>query len=310
MPGKDYYQILGVSRQASEKDIRQAYRRLARQYHPDVNPDNAEAERTFKEVNNAYEVLSDAENRKKYDKYGDRWIHADQLDAAQQAGGYRPTSGGGGRRSVEYDFADLSGGGIGDVFGDLFGSGGRRRPSRGQDIEVPAEVTLEEAYTGTARNVQTRGEAEANSRFRRIEVSVPPGVRNGARVRVSGAGQAGSGGGPAGDLYLIITIRNHQRFERKDDDLYVDISIPFIDAILGGEVVVPTIKGTELGLHIPPESQNGQVFRLGGQGMPKSRERFGDLFARLRVILPSELSEKERALFHELRGLRVQGDAE
>lgn len=299
MAKKDYYQILGVGRNASDKEIKQAYRKLARKYHPDVNPGDSSAETKFKQVNQAYEVLSDPDKRKKYDQFGDQWQHADQFAEAGAYGPFRGFRQGGTR----VEFTDFDASGLGDIFGDLFrnfGSAGatgtgtrqRRRPV----VEHPVEITLEEAFSGTTRLLNLDG--------RRLEVKIPPGVDNGSKVRVaSGAAEGGS------DVHLLVSVRPHSKFERKGKDLYVDVPVPLTDAVLGGEVEVPTIKGGKLALKIPPETQNGRSFRLSKQGMPvlhKKDER-GDLFARVRVVLPTNLSEKERKLFEELRKLQNSG---
>jgi DnaJ-class molecular chaperone len=305
MAGKDYYSVLGVSRTATDKEIRSAFRKLARKHHPDVNPDKAEAERRFKEVNEAYEVLSDAEKRRRYDKYGDRWEYADQIEQAEKAGAYRRGYGyGTGRGGTTYDYADLDGVDMDDLLGGIFGRGSRtQRPRKGADAEVPVEITLEEAFSGATRMVQT-ADRSAAGQPRRLEVTIPAGVRDGARVRVAGAGGQGRGGGPAGDLYLNVSVKPHARFERKGDDLYVDVPVPLADAVLGGEALVPTLRGKQLALRIPAESQNGQVFRLAGQGMPTQGGGPGDLYARLKVVLPDKLSEREKELFAEMRRLR------
>ncbi len=290
MAGKDYYKILGVNRTASEREVKQAYRKLARQYHPDVNPGDKSAEEKFKQINEAYEVLSDKEKRQKYDKYGDQWQYADQFEQAQrqQAPGFDFSRQGG--RRVYYSEGDFS-----SLFDDILGgfgfSRGQTRPRRGQDLEHPVEVTLEEVYRGTTRTISF-------SDGRRLEVKVPAGVRTGSRVRLAGKGVQG------GDLYLKVTIKPHPTFERRGDDLYVGVPVPLTTAILGGEVQVPTLKG-KVALKIPAETQNGRTFRLVGQGMPslgnKSR---GDLLARVRVVLPTKLSAREKELFKQLGDLR------
>lgn len=299
MTSRDYYQLLGVQRGADQKVIRQAYRRLAREHHPDVNPGDTRAEQKFKEINEAYEVLSDPDSRQKYDRYGDQWKQADQFGAGQRGGGFNPH----GRMGNNFEF-DLGGLGSDDIFGGLFG-GGRRQPRKGEDIEVKTSVTLEESYTGTVRTVQKRNEQESGGQSRRIEVVIPTGVRDGARIRISGAGRGGTSGGGPGDMFVIVAIVKHSRFERKGDDLHAQIAVEMVDAVLGGEVVIPTIKGAELALKIPPESQNGQVFRLVGQGMPHGNDEYGDLYAHLNVTLPMNLSEREQKLFQEMRDLRA-----
>ncbi len=329
MAGKNYYDILGVKKDASDKDIKQAYRRMARKYHPDVNPGNKSAESKFKEVNAAYEVLSDKEKRQKYDKYGDKWQYADQFEqAGQQQPQYWENSPGG---STSYRFGgDV--GGMDNIFEELFGGGrsrgfSRRSQSRrGQDLESTVEVTLEEAYGGTSRTINLQVEepctackgsgrihnlpcsvcrgAGVVADIKRLEVKIPAGVATGSRVRISGKGQPGYSGGTSGDLYLNITVQPHATLERQGDDLLTSIPVPLAVAVLGGEVQVPTPKG-KLALKIPPETQNGRIFRLAGQGMPHlGKSRQGDLMAKVSVVLPTSLSDKEKELFRQLSQLR------
>jgi molecular chaperone DnaJ len=328
MAGKNYYDILGVKKDASDKDIKQAYRRMARRYHPDVNPGNKSAEARFKEVNAAYEVLSDKEKRQKYDKYGDKWQYADQFEqAGQQQPQYWESSPGG---STSYRFGgDV--GGMDNIFDELFGGRSRgfsRRSQsrRGQDLESTVEVTLEEAYSGTSRTINLQVEepctackgsgrihnlpcsvcrgAGVVANIKRLEVKIPAGVATGSRVRISGKGQPGYGGGTSGDLYLNITVQPHPTLERQGDDLLTSVPVPLAVAVLGGEVQVPTPKG-KLALKIPPETQNGRIFRLAGQGMPHlGRSRQGDLMAKISIVLPTGLSDKEKELFRQLSQLR------
>jgi molecular chaperone DnaJ len=329
MPQKNYYDILGVGRDATEKDIKQAYRRLARRYHPDVNPGDKTAEAKFKEINAAYEVLADKEKRQKYDKYGDKWQYADQFEQAarQQSPFQQYTTGDGSTYQFSGDI-----GGMDSIFDDLFGGLGgrgfsrRSRVTRGQDLETSVEVTLEEAFSGTTRMINLQGEqpcaaCKGTGRIHnvpcsvcrgtgvvpnvsRLEVKIPAGVATGSRVRISGKGQAGIGGGGSGDLYLNITVRPHALFERQGDDLTASIPMPLSVAVLGGEVQVPTLKG-KVALKIPPETQNGRVFRLAGQGMPHlGKSGSGDLKARVNVVLPTKLTEKEKELFRQLGQLR------
>jgi DnaJ-class molecular chaperone len=301
---------------------------LARQYHPDVNPGDKSAESRFKEIAAAYEVIGDEDNRKKYDKYGDQWQRADQIEEMQRQRGGAWNFNSGDGAAADFDLG-AGNGDFGAIFENLFRrdrSGPRRQrgPRPGQNIETPVQVTLEEAYHGTARTLQfdsvqacatcsgtgessgsicpTCGGTGQVARPRRIEVKVPAGVATGSRVRIAGEGHPGMGGGPKGDLYLQVTVANHPRFERKGDDLYVDVDVPIVDAVLGGEVEVPTIDG-RVALRIKELTQNGASVRLAGKGMPrlgKSSER-GDMFARVRVAVPRSLTDEQRALFEQLR---------
>jgi DnaJ-class molecular chaperone len=302
---RDYYQVLGVPRTASDKEIRSAYRRLARKHHPDLNPGDKAAEARFKELQAAYDVLSDETKRKKYDQYGPNW---ENLERAQGAGGFGNRSG----SRVQYDFGE-GGGDFSDLFENLFGgfgggssrtrTGTRSRVQPGQDVEHQIDVSLEEAYHGTTRILEFA--SRSNGSTRRLEVKVPPGIKTGGRIRIAGEGDAGIGGGPPGDLYLIVTVRPHGGFERKDDDLTSDVAVPLTTAMLGGEVPVPTLKGKAVHLRIPAETQNGQTFRMAGLGMPKGGGTFGDLYVRAKIVLPTRLTSAERQLFEELQRLRA-----
>jgi curved DNA-binding protein len=323
MEYKDYYKILGVNKNATEKEIKAAFRKLARKYHPDVNPNDPQAESRFKEINEANEVLTDPKKRAKYDQLGADW------QRWQQAGG-RPgdfnwsqwTTGPGGQRvHVQYgspeDLGDLFGSGspFSDFFTSIFGSGmggaRQRRTGRagsfqgfdyqslsqtGQDLEQEVEISLSEAYQGTTRILNKDG--------RRLEVKIPTGAKTGTKVRVRNEGTPGMAGGQAGDLYLRVKVTDDPRFERKGDDLYVTVPVDLYTAVLGGETRVPTLSG-DLNLKIPAGSQNGQTFRLRGQGMPRLRkpEEHGDLYARLNVRLPTQLTAAQRQLFEQLRKL-------
>jgi molecular chaperone DnaJ len=321
MAGKDYYAILGVDKKATAKEIKQAYRKLARKYHPDVNPGDKSAEAKFKEINSAHEVLSDPEKRKKYDQFGENWQHADQFaQAGRQQGTWGYSPGG-----TTFEFTDVGGEGFGSIFDSILGGlGGRRsrRPQRGRDLEHPVEVSLEEAFHGAARILETQVEEACPSckgqgcaacgglgavmRPKRLEVKIPHGVRNGSRVRIAGKGGPGYGGGSPGDLYLLVSVKSDKRFHRTGDDLEVEVPVPLMEAILGGEVQVPTLGGKKLALKIPPETQNGKVFRLAKQGMPHlGRDGRGDLLANVKVVLPTKLSAQEKQLFEELKAIRA-----
>ena len=313
MEYKDYYNLLGVDKKATRRDIKKAYRKLARECHPDVNPGDKSAEARFKEINEAYEVLGDSEKRQKYDALGtswQQWQHTGRdprgFDWGQwSAGGQR----GGRRVHVEYeDLGDLFGGSgaFSDFFRTIFGgkagpSGYTQRPRsrRGQDLEQPIEITLEEAYNSTKRLLQMDG--------RRLEVKIPAGVVTGSRVRISGKGAPGLDGGPAGDLYLRIAVLPHGTFERKGDDLYCKVPVDLYTAVLGGEVAVPTLKGQVM-LKIPPETPEGKSFRLKGLGMSnlKNPKVKGDLYAGVTITLPRHLSKQEKELFAQLAVLRSQ----
>ncbi len=309
MANRDYYEVLGVSRGATEKEIRQAYRRLARRYHPDLNPNDKQAEARFKEISEAYEVLSDPKKRSLYDRFGHAWKQAEAARAAGVDFGQADQATRRQWRSWPSGWGPSIPGGLEDILGDLFGDQGiggvwrtRMTPQRGQDYEQPIEVTLEEAFAGTLRTLRIQ---DANGSTRTLEVKIPPGVTDGSRVRIAGKGGPGIAGGPAGDLYLVVSVRPHPTFERKGDDLYVTVPVPLHVAVLGGEVQVPTPKGTGLALKIPPETQNGQRFRLAGQGMPHlGGSNRGDLYAEVKVVLPTHLTDRERQLFQELARLR------
>ena len=308
MEYKDYYKILGVSRDASEKDIKAAYRKLARKYHPDMNRGDAKAEARFKEINEANEVLSDPEKRKRYDTLGANW----KAYGSGQPPGW--PGGGAGQGRVRVDVQDFGGRGFSDFFETFFGASGGgqgidveellrgaqrgRGPARGDDVEYEVEVSLEEVLRGTTRSLSL-GEG---GQTRKVEVKIPAGIRDGARLRVAGEGPQGPGGGPRGDLYLRIRVQPHPNFTRDGDDLQVAVSVPLSTAVLGGEVTVPTLDGP-LGIKVPAGTPMGRVFRLRGHGLPRQGEGRGDVLAQLSVSLPHNLTERERQLFEELRTL-------
>jgi curved DNA-binding protein len=309
---RDYYELLGVPRTASGKEIKSAFRKLARKYHPDVNQGDAVAETRFKEINSANEVLSDPEKRKKYDELGADWEHYDAWEKAGRPGrggrnGQVPfgTGPGAGYQTVSAEeFADLFGAqgfggrgfssqgfsaqgveGMGDLFGGMFGSARRGAPTqlRGQDIEGETEVSLEEAYRGTARTIELAGSAGS----RKVEVKIPAGIGDGSRVRVKGQGPGGSGGGAAGDLFIRVKVRPHPRFKREGNNVRLSVKVPLRVAVAGGEVEVETPAGKRVNLKIPRETQNGKVLRMRGLGMPHlGGGGHGDLLAEVEVELP------------------------
>jgi curved DNA-binding protein len=322
MEYKDYYKSLGVSKTADQDEIKKAFRKLARQYHPDMNPGNKAAEEKFKEINEAYEVLSDPAKRQKYDQFGSSWQQysrgggrPEDFDWSQwtqrSAGGqsYQRTTftpedleqifGGLGREGGAGGF------GFSDFFEMLFGNLGRRSgPSqprqqlRGRDSEHTLQIGLEEAYRGTTVSLQWED-------GRKIEARIPPGVKTGSKVRLSGQGEATAQGGQSGDLYLKIEVMAHPQFERDGNDLKVTVPLDLYSAILGGKISVPTLE-RPVELTIPPETPNGKVFRLRGLGMPllKNPQEHGNLYVTVQVQLPSRLSPAEVDLFQKLRGLR------
>ncbi|KAB8142720.1 J domain-containing protein [Chloroflexia bacterium SDU3-3] len=289
---RDYYEVLGVSRTASESEIKKAYRALARKYHPDINPGDKEVERKFKEINEANDVLSDPQKREQYDRFG-------------QVGGAGGFGGGGAPGGVD----------ISDIFETLFGggggpAGGRRTTTSthvgykidGQDVEQAAEITLDEAYHGTVRvfSMQVGGQQ------RRIEVKIPAGAESGTRVRVAGEGMPGAGGGRRGDFYVTVSIAPHERYERSGSDLTYRAPVDIYTLLLGGEARVPLLSGGTVRLTIPAGTQSGRKIRVSGQGMPQLRtpETRGDLYVVVEAQLPTNLSEKEKELFQQLRALR------
>jgi curved DNA-binding protein len=300
---KDYYAILGVSKTATEKEIKQAYRRLARKHHPDVNPDDKSSADKFKEVSEAYEVLNDKEKRAKYDQFGQYW------QQSSQPGGAGQPPPGWAEASAGFGFDEAGGvGDLGSLFEALFGQGraqaegrgSRRRgwtPARGRDVEYEIEVTLEEAFSGVTKFFNIDG--------RRIEVKIPKGVKAGSKIRLAGQGEPGPGS-ENGDLYLNVKMRPHPVFERKESDLHMEVAVPYTIAALGSDIQVPTLTG-KVTMKIPPGTSSGQTFRLSGQGMPHLRGAGrGDMFVRIKVTVPKTLSERERELLTELAKLRPQ----
>jgi DnaJ-class molecular chaperone len=320
---KDYYATLGVAKTASAKDIKQAYRRLARKFHPDVNPGDAAAETRFKELNEANEVLGDPEKRKQYDELGANWRQYEQARSQGAPGGAQgaspftwSTGTGGFRPMSEDEVADMFGGDespFSDFFQTFFGgsaggaSAGRRgrasrvRNQKGRDVEHAIDLALEDVLRGSVQRLGIQQEGA----HRNVEVRIPAGVSEGARVRVSGEGERGRGTAAHGDLYLRVHIRPHPRFERKGRDLYARVKLPLTTAVLGGEVEVPSLGGKPLRLKVPQTTQSGQVFRLRGHGLPtvgKPDDR-GDLYASVDIVLPSALTPEERAHYEALARL-------
>lgn len=308
MEYRDYYNILGVDRNASEKDIKKAYRKLAREYHPDKNPNNKQAEEKFKEINEAYEVLGDPQNRTKYDQLGRNYHRYQQMGGAPSGFDFSDwfARGGnsGGYQQVNVGFDDLfGGGGFSDFFNAIFGGsrGGtdsyfsQQQAARlGQDMEHRVTLTLEEAYTGTTRTLSSGGET--------FTAKIPKGSKTGTRIRLRGIGGAGAGG--AGDLYLVVRVEPHPVFKRDGQNLQVNVGVDVTTAVLGGKVTVPTLEGS-VRLTIPAGTQGGRTFRLRGKGMPDLRDsdQYGDLLVTINIEVPEDLTEEERLLYEQLAEL-------
>jgi len=314
MDFKDYYEILGVSPNADKKVIQQAFRQLARKVHPDVNPDNKEAEEKFKTINEAYQVLSDAEQRKKYDNLRGQYQQWQQTGGRQQDFDWQNWSAQPGEEAhVRYanpeDLEDLFGGKspYSDFFTNIFGQqrgrgsgagqGNVPGPRRGRDVEYEVDLTLEEAFHGADRSLEMDGH--------RFKAGIPAGVRTGSRVRLAGQAEPGQNGGPAGDLFLIIQILPNDTFEREGDDLHIEVPLDIFTALVGGEVRIPAME-RPLTLTIPARTNANQNFRISGKGMPrlgKPKER-GDLFARVKLVLPDTLSDQEVNTIREMAAAR------
>lgn len=293
----DYYKILGIDKNASEKDVKAAYRKLARKYHPDLNPNDAEAKKKFQQVNEANEVLGDPEKRKKYDKYGENWQHAEAYEQAEQQAGRSTrqyTSGGAPDFDAYGDAGDFS-----DFFQSMFGnmggrSGyGRQVRYRGQDYNAELHLSLEEASQTHKKTVTVNG--------KNIRITIPAGIENGQTIKIAGHGGPGENGGPPGDLYVTFLISPHPRFRRDGNDLYATVKLDLFTAILGGEITVDTLSG-KVKVKVGPETQNGTKVKLKGKGFPlyKKESQFGDLYLTYEIQIPTNLTPKQKELFKEL----------
>lgn len=294
MASVDYYKMLGITKSASEADIKKAYRKLARKYHPDLNPNDKTAELNFKNINEANEVLSNPENRKKYDKYGEHWQNGEayeQQEKQRQQDGQRRSQGSQGGYSQE-DFSD--------IFGDMFGGGSGRRTSakfRGQDYNSEIQLDLKDVYKTQKQVITVNG--------KNIRITIPAGVENGQSIKINGHGGKGVNGGPNGDLYIQFSIVNNTDFKRDKDNLYVNVDLDVYTALLGGQIMVDTFDG-KVKLTIKPETENGTKVKLKGKGFPKYKkeDQFGDLYITYQLIIPTKLNEKEIALIKELQKQR------
>jgi curved DNA-binding protein len=290
----DYYKILEIPKTATENDVKKAYRKLARKYHPDLNPNDKQAEKKFKEINEANEVLGHAENRKKYDKYGKDWKHADEFEKA----GYDPNQpGSSGRQQQSSDFS----GDFSDFFNSMYGGfgGGRSQQSRfrGQDLNAGLQLNLIDVYKTHKQTLTVNG--------KNIRITIPAGVENGQVIKIAGHGSPGANGGPNGDLYITFSISDNPDFKRDGNNLYTEVDIDLYTSILGGDIFVNTLDG-KVKLKVAPETQTGTKVKLKGKGFPvyKTENQFGDLYVTYRVKLPINLSDKEKELFTELSKLR------
>ena len=290
----DYYKILGLSKTASEADIKKAYRKLARKYHPDLNPNDKEAEKKFKEINEANEVLSNPENRKKYDEYGEHWQHAEAYKKAEQKQKQR--------QSQYQTTGDFSGSEYSDFFESMFGGRSTRSQRknikfRGQDFNAELQLDLKDVYKTHKRTLTINN--------KNIRITIPAGLENGQVIKIKGHGGPGINGGPNGDLYIHFSITNHTKFKRDGDNLYVNTDIDLYKALLGGEHLVDTFDG-KVKLTIKPETQNGTTVKLKNKGFPKYKKEgvFGYLFVTYQIKIPKNLSDKEKELIKELQKLR------
>jgi curved DNA-binding protein len=291
----DYYKVLGIPKTASEGDIKEAYRKLVRKYHPDLNPNDKDAERKFKEVNEANEVLSDPEKRKKYDKYGKDWQHADEIEKNQKQQ-KRP------RNNPNADFT----GDFSEFFESMFrdemaGTRSRQSRFRGQDLQAELHLDLEDVYQTQKQTLTVNG--------KNIRLTIPAGVENGQTIKIAGHGSPGVNGGTNGDLYITFFIAEHPKFKREGSNLYATVNLDLYTALLGGEILVDTFDG-QVKVKIAPETQSGAKAKLKGKGFPvyKQEKTFGDLYLTYQVQLPKNLTVQEKALFTELAKLRKNGN--
>lgn len=294
----DYYEILGISKTATEKEIKAAYRKLARKYHPDLNPNDEQAHKKFQQLNEANEVLSDPDKRKKYDQYGEHWQHGEAYEQARQQQSRQQRSYGGGGHQA-FDFEGFSSGGedFSDFFQSMFGGGGgggrRQAKYRGQDYNAELQLSLKDVSETHKQTLTVNG--------KNIRITIPAGVENGQTIKIAGHGGPGANGGPSGDLYIKFLVADDARFKRKGADLYVNAKLDLYTAVLGGEITAETLTG-KVKVKVKPETQNGAKVKLKGKGLPvyKKEGEFGDLFITYDIELPTNLTDKQKQLFEEL----------
>ena len=294
----DYYEILGIQKNASADDIKKAYRKLARKHHPDLNPNDKEAHKKFQQLNEANEVLSDPEKRKKYDQYGKDWEHADQFEHARQSSGgsrrsYSSSAPPGGHDFDGDDFSSF----FSSMFGDQAGGRGRQTKFRGQDYNAELKLSLRDSYTKHQQTLVVNG--------KNVRITIPAGVENGQVIKLKGYGAPGTNGGPAGDLYITFIIDNEPNLRRAGNDLYMNVDIDLYTAVLGGEITIDTLSG-KVKLKVAAGTQNATQVRLKGKGFPlyKKEGQFGDLYVVFNVKLPVDLTEKQKELFTQLAALK------
>jgi curved DNA-binding protein len=294
----DYYKILNVEKTATQDEIKNAYRKLARKHHPDLNPNDKEANKKFQQINEANEVLSDPEKRKKYDTYGKDWQHAEEFEKAKQARGNQQYRQSGGAQSFAAGDGDDEGY-FSDFFESMFGSSGKGRSRassvkfKGEDYKAELHLTLKDAYSTNPQVLTVNG--------KKVRITIPAGIENGQVIKLKGHGGAGVNGGPAGDLYITFVIENETAFKRDGNNLFTTVDLDLYTAVLGGEVTVDTLDG-KLKLKVKPETQNGTKTRLKGKGFPvyKKEGEFGDLFVTYAIKIPTGLTEKQKELFSQL----------
>ena len=305
----DYYKVLGVPKNASQEEIKKAYRKLARKMHPDLNPDDKDAHRKFQEINEAHEVLSDPEKRAKYDKYGENWKHAEEFEKArqqyQQQGAWSDFFGGGeGGARTFYTEGDFTDDDFSDFFHSMFGRGFKQRKTsrkfKGPDYQAELRLTLREAMQTHQRTLNVNG--------KNIRITIPAGVANGQKIKLAGYGGPGVNGGPNGDLYITFIVEDDPKFKRLGDDLYTEAEVDLYTAVLGGEITIDTLDGGQVKVKIKPGTQPGTKLRLKGKGFPvyKKKGKFGNLYVTVKVRIPENLSPREKELFTELAKLRTQ----
>ena len=291
----DYYKVLGVDKNATQEEIKKAYRKLARKHHPDLNPNDKNAKSNFQQINEANEVLSDTEKRKKYDQYGKDWQHAEQFEKAQQnqkqsSGSFRTEDSG---TQFEGDFSEF----FESLFGGRERTGGSRQVKyRGEDYTAELHLNLNDAYDSHKQTLTVNGKA--------IRITIPAGIENGQVIKIAGHGGPGRNGGPNGDLYITFLIANHPKFKRLGNDLYTTVDLDLYKAVLGGEITADTLKG-KVKLNVSPETQNGSKIKLKGKGFPvyKEKGQFGDLYITYSIAIPRNLTKKQKELFKELSEL-------